>query len=102
MTLWNNYHLAQNLKDALSTLASAQGKTHSARLVAGGSDLLLDIQQGRHAPIDTLVDVSAIPELNLIEIRQGQLFIERQYRLTGSSPTPLSKSMLKPCMRLAA
>ncbi len=91
MTLWNNYHLAQNLKDALSTLAAAQGKAHSARLVAGGSDLLLDIQQGRHAPIDTLVDVSAVPELNLIEIRQGQLFIGAAVSLNRIIADPLVK-----------
>lgn len=75
MTLWKNYHRAKNLQDALETLETAQRADHSARLVAGGSDLLLDIQQGRQAPVDTLVDICTVEEMNLLEIRQGSLFI---------------------------
>lgn len=72
MAHWNNYHLAQSVEDALAALRAAQGP---ARLVAGGSDLLLDIQQGRHPPVDVLVDVTAIPEMNQIEIREERLFV---------------------------
>jgi CO/xanthine dehydrogenase FAD-binding subunit len=36
-----------------------------SRLIAGGTDLLLlDLQQGRHTPVHTLIDVTSIPELN--------------------------------------
>ena len=35
-------------------------------MLAGGTDLLLDIQQGRH-PVETLVDVSGIPEMGVLE-----------------------------------
>ena len=69
---WNTYHLAKDVRDALQALVAAPGE---ARLIAGGSDLLLDLQQGRHPPVDTLVDISVIPELNLLEIRQEELYI---------------------------
>ena len=36
---------------------------------------MLDLQQGRHAPVHTLVDITAIPALNLLETRQGKLFL---------------------------
>ncbi len=72
MTIWNNYHLAKSIEDALQALASTPGPT---RVIAGGTDLLLDLEQGRHPPVDTLVDVSSIAEMALLELRSGGLFI---------------------------
>ena len=72
MNLWQNYHIAESVEDALRTLVSTPGE---ACFIGGGTDLLLDLQQGRHSPIHTLVDITEIPELNLLEIRSGELFI---------------------------
>jgi carbon-monoxide dehydrogenase medium subunit len=72
MSFWQTYHLAQSIDDALHTLASAPGE---ARFIGGGTDLLLDLQQERHQPVHTLVDVTEIPELSALEIREGELFI---------------------------
>ena len=72
MSFWQNYHLAQSVDDALQALVSAPGE---ALLIGGGTDLLLDLQQGRHQPVHTLVDVTEIPELTALEIRDGELFI---------------------------
>jgi xanthine dehydrogenase FAD-binding subunit len=72
MNLWKHYHNAQTVPDALQVLADAP---ESACLIAGGTDLMLDLQQGNHAPVHTLVDVTAIPEMTALEIREGELFI---------------------------
>ena len=72
MNLWNTYHNARSIPDALQALSAAAG---DASLIAGGTDLLLDLQQGRHAPVHTLVDVTAIPEMTALEIRDGELYI---------------------------
>jgi carbon-monoxide dehydrogenase medium subunit len=72
MSFWQNYHLAQSVDDALQMLTSAPG---DAYIIGGGTDLLLDLQQGRHDPVHTLVDVTEIPELTTIEIRDGELFV---------------------------
>lgn len=72
MKLWNFYHNATSIEDALETLARTEGL---ACVVAGGTDLLLDMQQGRHAPAECMVDVSSVPEMQALEIRQGRLFI---------------------------
>ena len=72
MKLWQNYHLAQSVEDALQTLISIPG---DAKLIGGGTDLLLDLQQGRHDPVHTLIDITEIPELCTLEIRAGELFI---------------------------
>lgn len=69
---WNNYLVAHSVEDALLKLAQSTG---SVRPIGGGTDLLLDIQQGHQPPIDTLVDLTHIPELTRLEIRDGYLFI---------------------------
>jgi carbon-monoxide dehydrogenase medium subunit len=84
--LWQNYHLAGSISDALETLIHAEGP---ARLIAGGSDLLLDLQQGRHPPVHTLVDITRIPDLNRLEIRQGALFIGAAVPLSRVTASPL-------------
>ena len=72
MNLWQNYHLAQSVDDALHALTNAPG---DALIIGGGTDLLLDLQQGRHPPVHTLVDVTQIPEMTKLEIRAGELWI---------------------------
>jgi xanthine dehydrogenase FAD-binding subunit len=72
MSLWQYYLRPTTVNDALKALASAEGL---ACPIAGGTDLMLDLQQGRHAPFHTLVDITVIPELTTLEIRQGKLFL---------------------------
>lgn len=72
MSTWKQYHLAHTIEDALAALRCATGP---ARLVAGGTDYLLELQQGHAAPVDTLVDITCIPQLTRLEVRGSQLFI---------------------------
>lgn len=72
MIYCERYHLANTIEDALRALAEAP---ESARILSGGTDLLLDIQQGRHPPVHTLVDITNIPEMAVLEIRGDELFI---------------------------
>mgnify|MGYP001044566625 CR=1 FL=1 len=66
MSLWNHYYQARDLVDALQAL---QGLPQPARLIAGGTDLLLQLQQGQADPVESLVDVNGIPALQALEIR---------------------------------
>ncbi len=45
------------------------------RLIAGGTDLVLDFSYGRLPPVDAVVDISNIPELKKISINSGALTI---------------------------
>ena len=49
--------------------------SNGARVIAGGTDLLLEIQHGIQPPVDSLVDVCNIPELNVLEVRGEDIFI---------------------------
>jgi CO/xanthine dehydrogenase FAD-binding subunit len=72
MTMWQKYHSAQSVDEALSLLGDSAG---GARLIAGGTDLLIDIQQGRQAAPERMIDISGIPELLAIEQRPDGFFL---------------------------
>ncbi len=72
MTYWQTYVTPQSLDEALAALRDAPGP---ARLVAGGTDLLLDLQQGRLPPVLTLIDVTCIPELLDVRLEGDRLFL---------------------------
>lgn len=86
MTYWKNYHVAQDIEDALQALAAAPG---DVRIVAGGTDLLLDLQQGRHAPVDTLVDVTRVAEMCRLEVHPDGLYIGAGLPLNQVVASPL-------------
>lgn len=72
MALWDHYYLPASVDEALAQLARHDGR---ARVVAGGTDLLLELQQGRRPPLTALVDVTRIPEMTHIEERGGYIYI---------------------------
>ena len=72
MTLWNEFRQPISISGAIEDLTTAP---QPAVPVAGGTDLLLDIRQGRHAPPQTLIDLTGVEEMNLIELRADEVFI---------------------------
>jgi len=80
MNLWNHYVRPQTLSEALGALRDGP---LPAAPIAGGTDLLLDLAQGRHFPAATLVDLTSVREMTALEVRGDVLFI--------GSAVPLSK-----------
>ncbi len=64
------YVAPESLEDALAVLAAGGA---SARAVAGGTDLLLELSRGARPEIDTLVDLSVIDGLDTIREREGRV-----------------------------
>ncbi len=60
-----------SIHDAVAALAAAQGE---ARILAGGTDLLVQMRTGRAKP-QTIVDIKKIPEARDITEKDGTLFI---------------------------
>jgi CO/xanthine dehydrogenase FAD-binding subunit len=61
------YETPGTLRAALALLSGANG---SARVLAGGTDLLIQMRSGRVEP-ELLVDIKGIPELRAIEAKRG-------------------------------
>ena len=61
MRLWNHYHTPKTPDEAHAILARYDGQ---ARVIAGGTDLLIDMRaDADHEVQEALVDITAIPEL---------------------------------------
>jgi len=85
MNLWQNYIQPKNLSEAMDAFANAP---RPLLPVAGGTDLLLDLDQGRHPPVQTLIDVNSIAEMNRLEIIGDELFIGASVPVNRVATTP--------------
>ncbi|MEI8130912.1 MAG: FAD binding domain-containing protein [Leptolinea sp.] len=67
--MWQNYINAEKVEQVLELIAD--GKS-TLRIVAGGTDLILEMERGVRKGIETIVDISRIPNLdNIFEDEDG-------------------------------
>ncbi|MBC8508228.1 MAG: FAD binding domain-containing protein [Chloroflexi bacterium] len=67
--MWQKYITPSSSQEVVEILA----KTSNARIVAGGTDLILEIERGIRKNIQTLVDVSRIPNLDRITLDEDDV-----------------------------
>ncbi len=65
--MWRNYIQPTTLEQALQLLREHAGQ---ARIVAGGTDVLVELQRGIK-PTDTLIDIGRIPQLKYVRVEGG-------------------------------
>ena len=63
--MWQHYFVPTTIDEALELLAAQPG---AARAVAGGTDLVIEVDRGVRRP-EALVDITRIPGLDMIELR---------------------------------
>ncbi len=67
MAMWQTYLQPTSLDTALALLAEHAGR---ARIVAGGTDLLVELSRGQR-PTTTLIDITALPGLKYVREEEG-------------------------------
>lgn len=72
MNNFQEYLQPQSIEEALEDLSNAQG---SVAVIAGGTDLLLELRQGRHPAVERLVDVSGIESMRKIRKQEDHVYI---------------------------
>jgi xanthine dehydrogenase FAD-binding subunit len=72
MSIWTFYLQPETVDEALSALMASDGRS---RVIAGGTDLLLDLQQGRLPPVETLIDVGRVEGMSDIVVEDGEVYI---------------------------
>ncbi|HEX5840719.1 MAG TPA: FAD binding domain-containing protein [Anaerolineales bacterium] len=68
--MWNEYLNVTSVDEALHALAE---KGERARIVAGATDLILELERGVRKGIETLIDVTRIPGLDQISIDEDEV-----------------------------
>lgn len=72
MHLWQEFRQPISISEAIEDLINAPAPVVP---IAGGTDLLLEMRQGRHEAANTLIDLTSVPEMNVIEKRGDSLYI---------------------------
>jgi len=75
MELWQAYFTPATVEEALETLRMHAGE---AQIIAGGTDLMVDLQYSDHSaghPLAALVDVTRISKMTRIEAADGCLVV---------------------------
>lgn len=67
--MWHNYYSVTTMAEALDILAAQREK---ARIVAGGTDLLLELERNVRRGIDTVIDITRVPDLDQITLDDDQ------------------------------
>ncbi len=78
--MWHSYYNVNHLDQALALLAEHRERV---RIIAGGTDIILELERGARPGVDVLIDISRVPGLDAIrlygdEIRVGALTTHNQ------------------------
>ncbi len=83
--MWQAYELPDSVEEALAILARYDGQ---AQLIAGGTDLIIELQEGKNS-VECLVDVTRIPGLDSIEERNGDIVLGANVTFRQIKESPL-------------
>src|SRR6056297_2430397 len=72
MNLFQDYAKPASLDEAVKILSTGP---ENMAVLAGGTDLLLDIRQGRHPEVELLVDITEVKEMGTINLEEGLVFL---------------------------
>ena len=59
--MWTQYHNVSSISEVFQLLDEYQDR---ARIIAGGTDILLELEQGKRPGVDILIDITRIPDLD--------------------------------------
>jgi xanthine dehydrogenase iron-sulfur cluster and FAD-binding subunit A len=68
--MWNEYISAATIDEVIKLLAE---KGSQARIVAGATDLILELERGARAGVDSLIDITRIPNIDRITMDEDGL-----------------------------
>lgn len=84
MQMWNHYHVPATVDDTVRLLEQYAG---AARIIAGGTDLLVEMRATQHPPYEALIDITRIADLRHIDDTGAALVIG-----AGVTHTQIAKS----------
>lgn len=70
--MWESYHSVSSIAEALALLHEHRG---AARIVAGGTDLIIEIEHGQHPGLKALIDITRVPGLDQITLDADRIVL---------------------------
>lgn len=68
--MWDEYYCAKDTDEVIQLLST---KGDRARIIAGATDLILEFEHGLYPKVDTIIDISRIPNLDQIYISDNDI-----------------------------
>ncbi len=96
--MWQAYEMPTSVAEALDILAGYDGQ---AQLIAGGTDLVIEFQEGTHSA-ECLVDVTRIPGLDTIEEQDDHIVIGANVTFRQIKDSPLLRAQARVLPEAAA
>lgn len=101
--MWKHYIIPENIEALSSALANAKGQT---KIIAGGTDLMVEIRNGKWPELETIIDISRLPGLDQIwKDEQDLIHIEALVTHSDVLQSPILREfahpLLQACYRVA-
>ncbi len=97
--MWHEYINATSTDEVIKILG---GKKERARIIAGGTDLILELERGLRKGIETLIDVTRIPALQQITIdKEGVIHLGALVTHNDCAASKLIRARAYPLARAA-
>ncbi|MBC8336556.1 MAG: FAD binding domain-containing protein, partial [Anaerolineales bacterium] len=90
--MWNQYFTPNNLSEALYLLDQYKDDAH---IIGGGTDLVLDFLSNNYSEVETVIDISSIPELKNIALENDVVSIGAAVTLSEALGSDLLYSHAK-------
>jgi xanthine dehydrogenase iron-sulfur cluster and FAD-binding subunit A len=68
--MWSQYFSVSSLAEALELLSQYQER---ARIIAGGTDILLELEREQRPGVEVLIDITRVPRLDAISLHGDQI-----------------------------
>ncbi len=88
MSIYKNISIPDSIDNLLAVLKSAPP---NSRYLAGGTDILLELQQNIKPSADLMVDLTSIPEMRILEERENLFYIGAAVPLSEIASSALTK-----------